>query len=582
MGVGLLALVVLAAVGLLMTRDTGSSASPSSRRPQLVDEGPIRTARAVAALASGRDEQRLAMQALRVADHTVDLAFATAMRDAAARQQQATPETKEMYARVRRAQAQVKSDQELTDSLKKEAAAKGGESQEVQQQLDLVQAQMELDQDELEDAQGDLLRSGADPMSRIQRQFARYQATQQSDITHPSNPDNGEAAAPAANLVAQFGAWNALRPKSAQLGQAHDQAQQARDRLQQEHDALENQPTSSTPQEASNGDAQSVVSSLRRLADHQKSLSEYDKRIQDQQQLADIYANWIALVQARQRAAIHGMIESALWIVLILLLVYLADRLIDRFLADTNQENKRMHTLRVVLKFAAQAVGVLLIVFVIFGTPSQLSTILGLAGAGLTVALKDFIVAFFGWFVLMGRNGIRVGDWVEINGVVGEVVEIGLMRTVLFETGNWTDTGHPTGRKVAFMNGFAIEGHYFNFSTSGQWLWDELQILVPSGQNPYPLIESIQNMVARETDANARMAEQEWKGATSRYRIKSLSADPAINLRPTTAGVEVHVRYITRASERYAARAHLYQGIVELLHHRPEERPSEAVSNNKA
>jgi small-conductance mechanosensitive channel len=47
-------------------------------------------------------------------------------------------------------------------------------------------------------------------------------------------------------------------------------------------------------------------------------------------------------------------------------------------------------------------------------------------------------------------DGVRVGDWVEINGVVGEVTEISLFRTVLLETGNWTDTGHPTGRKVAW------------------------------------------------------------------------------------------------------------------------------------
>ena len=79
-----------------------------------------------------------------------------------------------------------------------------------------------------------------------------------------------------------------------------------------------------------------------------------------------------------------------------------------------------------------------------------------MAGAGLTVALKDFIVAFFGWFILMGKHGIREGDWVEINGIGGEVVEIGVLRTILLETGNWNDAGHPTGRKVSFVNSFAI------------------------------------------------------------------------------------------------------------------------------
>ena len=85
--------------------------------------------------------------------------------------------------------------------------------------------------------------------------------------------------------------------------------------------------------------------------------------------------------------------------------------------------------------------------------------------AVLLVALKDFIVGFFGWLVLMGRNGIRLGDWVEINGVSGEVTELGMFHTVLLETGNWSDAGHPTGRRVTFTNSFAIERHYFNFWT---------------------------------------------------------------------------------------------------------------------
>ena len=104
------------------------------------------------------------------------------------------------------------------------------------------------------------------------------------------------------------------------------------------------------------------------------------------------------------------MIRSALVIILIVLMVYLADRSIERYLADKGQERTRLHTLRAVIRFAVQAVGVLLILLVIIGAPQQTTTFLGLATAGITVAMKDFIVAFFGWFVLMGKNGLRVGD----------------------------------------------------------------------------------------------------------------------------------------------------------------------------
>ena len=74
---------------------------------------------------------------------------------------------------------------------------------------------------------------------------------------------------------------------------------------------------------------------------------------------------------------------------------------------------------------------------------------------------------------------------------------------MLLELGNWTETGHPTGRRVSFSNSFAMEQHYFNFSTSGQWMWDELRLLVPLGRDPYPVIDGVQRLVEKETEANA-------------------------------------------------------------------------------
>ena len=164
------------------------------------------------------------------------------------------------------------------------------------------------------------------------------------------------------------------------------------------------------------------------------------------------------------------------------------------------------------------------------------------------------------------REYIRLGDWVEINGVVGEVIEIGLLRTVLLETGNWTDSGHPTGRKVAFVNSFAIEGHFFNFSTSGQWLWDEVQLMIPAGRDPHAVISAVQKLVIAETETDARLAEHDFQRSTSHHRVKSFSAEPAINVRPTSSGIELHVRYITRAHVRYAMRTRLYEKMVDLLH----------------
>jgi small-conductance mechanosensitive channel len=598
---GLLVLVLLAITGLILTRESGSVTSSKkipTRKAPLVDEQPLRTAQSMAKLASTWEEQRLAQQALNVADHEVDLAFATAMRDATEHPAPATAESRALYARKNHGESQVKSDQTRIDQLKKELATASPQRQDnLQQQLSIVQAQLELDQDELDDAKNDLVRSGADPLSRIQRQFSRHQAAQQSNTAHADTaPASAAVNLNADNLVDQFSAWHTLHGKLGQLQAAQNEAVQNAATLSQGHDSLDKQVNAeqsdqrSITQEASNqlaaapegesagasGETTAALVSLHALGIDQKDLADLDRRIQDHQELRDLYGSWMDLVHSREMAALHGMIRSALWIVLIVFGVYLVGWTVERLLPDVSPERVRFRTLRTIVRFVTQAIGLLLILFVLFGTPSQMPTILGLATAGLTVALKDFIVAFIGWFVLMGRNGIRAGDWVEINGVVGEVLEVSLLRTVLLETGNWTDTGHPTGRKVAFMNGFAIEGHFFNFSTAGQWLWDEMQLMVPSDQDPYPVIEAIQKLVTSETEANARMAEQEWQRATSRYRVHAVSATPAVNLRPTASGVEVHIRYITRAQERYATRARLYQELVELLHRRGVE-PAEPM-----
>jgi len=600
---GLLTLVLAAALGLILTRQSAQSNSAASRtrRPPVVDEQPLTTARAMAALASDWEEQRYSRQALKLADHSVDIAFSYEMRQATEHPAPATPESKKLYAHANQADAAVKADHDRIDQLQKQLAnTKDDRGQEtLQQQIDLTKAQLELDQDELEDVKGDLIRSGADRLSRIQRQFNRHEATQKEyETSNPqtgagnanSNPQTGSSAA-----IVQFSAWNSLHGKRIQLQRAFDEAKQAGDSLKQGHETLQTQvgmevsnkeaiaqqaksqldATSGNGVSSANRTA-SAITSLHQISVDQKDLSDLGKRMQDQDDLATAYSSWIDVVKVRQRAAEHDLLQCAMLILLVLFGVYLANRLVDHFFARLAVERTRLHTLRGVIRFAVQALGLSLILFILFGLPNQISTILGLAGAGLTVACKDFIMGFIGWFLLMGRNGLRVGDWVEIDGVVGEVVEIGLLRTVLLETGNWTDSGHPTGRKVAFVNSFAIEGHFFNFSTTGQWLWDEVEILVPASQDPYPVIDAIQKMVTEQTQANVVAAEQEWQRATSRYRAQPVSAAPAVSLRPTSAGIEVHVRYITRAGERHAMKTRLYQALVELLHGRQDGSASAA------
>ena len=558
-------------------RAGSANAAPQST----VDQTPLTTARKLAQMPTSAEEQAFAVEALRISDHDMDLAFAAAERELENHPPALSAEAKAIEARLNEAEDALDSDNTLVERLTAaESKATGAKKDTLDDQLVLAKAHQEEHQDEVDDAKEDLIRAGGDPRSRIEEMMEQHKTSSEaSDNLHITvTPDTEER-----GLLHLLNQWSALHQKQLLLWSAKQQAESAAALLSAKHNSLEAQvdAAKSTTDPADDagaqnqqsaagtnpaaGDTTAQLNKAKKRSTNRKILSGFDQRIDDQKQLADNYAKWIAAVTAKQRVLVHRALTGVIIIFALLLIGLFFDGWLEKLLGRTALDRRQVETLRTVTRVSLQVVAVLFILLVIFGPPGQLGTFLGLAGAGLTVALKDFIVGFIGWLVLMGKNGIRLGDWVEINGVTGEVVELGMFHTVLLETGNWTDSGHPTGRRVTFTNSFAIEGHYFNFSTSGQWLWDELQVVLPVGKDPYPIVEAIQKKVAEATTENASQAEQEWKRAARSRDMSALSAAPAINVKPVAGGVEISVRYITRASERYQLRAQLYHAAVDLL-----------------
>jgi small-conductance mechanosensitive channel len=579
------------AYGLYVTGETANApVAPrtlkygAAAQAPIVDQTPLLTAQRLAKMPTSGEELPFAQEALRLADHEMDLAFAAAVRDAEEHPPVLSAEAKGIQARLQKAQRALEADEAQVKELAAEEEKATGEKKDaLDDQLDVAKAQLELDQDEVDEAKQDLIRAGGDPQGRIQTMVEEHEAA-----SHAADTLKVTVTAPVEErgLIHQFQQWSVLHQKQSELWHAKRDAESLAASFSAKHNAREAQvaaakkessearaqaPAGTTPSNAgkranrSREESTALIRETKRRSADEKALASLDKRMDDEKQLAELYGNWIEVLAAKQRAIVHRVLTGVAIILGILLIGLYFDNWLERLLGRTSLDRRQVETLRTVTRVGVQVFAVLFILLVIFGPPSQLGTFLGLAGAGLTVALKDFIVAFIGWLVLMGKNGIRLGDWVEINGVTGEVVELNMFHTVLLETGNWTDSGHPTGRRVTFTNSFAIEGHYFNFSTSGQWMWDELQVVLPTGQDPYPIVDAIQKKVVEATAESAKQAEQEWKSAARSRDMSALSAAPAINVKPVIGGVEIAVRYITRANERYQLRAKLYQAAVELL-----------------
>ena len=539
----------------------------------VVDQRPWQTAATLAALAQSAEERELAREAERLADHEVDQAFSQSLRQASVEKPELSGKALALQQRVTELQKTIKDDEARIAELSAEVGGTPSAEASKGSELEVAKAQLGLDQNALADSIEDLARESGDQRVKLQQELASRQAAIKQYRDKVSTDDGLPAAASAEQyktLAQQLSTWRFLRNRKQLIGQAQQLARADVAALTADQARLKTE-TAGAGDKAVGKSSSERVARLQQMAAEQNIQSILNDRLEVHQQLVALYVRWGEQVDIQQKIIVHLILRSLALIAAICMLTILAGWVLQLALKKVMHDPRQKQTLKTVVNLGTQLVGLSFILLAIFGVPRQISTILGLTTAGLTLVFQDFILAFCGWFVLMGPHGIKVRDWVEIDGVGGEVVQIGLFRTWLLEAGNWTAHGHPTGRRVSFLNGYAIRGKYFNFSTVGQWMWDEIKVSIPPGTEIDSLIKRIYEASVKSTEADARMAEEEWKRVTSEEGSPYFSAMPSVNLRPAGAGVDIVIRYITRAGVRVETRNHLFAMIVELMQAVPKE-----------
>ncbi len=546
----------------------------------LVDMSPWQTAQALATQAVTAEEQQYARIAEALADHEVDQAFAAALRSAqlAESHKALTGRALALSQRVAQLQTEIAQDNAQIARLKAKAAGTAATARAAAGtavgsiNLQVAEAQLGLDTDELADTQHALDRATGSRSIRIQEELAAHEASMKK---YDSQAASGALAVVSVRshgaLVGMLRAWFGQIGRYQSIEEAQAQAQSDARSLTAQYNALQ--------AKASAVSGAVTLAELQDRSAERQILSIDNDRIQTDQQLATVYSRWGGQVLLQHRVVAHLVLRSLEILLFILIGMILGDAAVRHLTVRHARDRRQMHTLRTVLEVSVQLLGLFLIVLVLFGPPHQTATMIGLATAALTISLQDYLLAFIGWFMLVGRNGIHVGDLVEINGISGEVVDVGLISTTLLETTGLADKGEPTGRRVSFVNSFAVRGQYFNFSGEGQWMWDEITVSLPTEANLFAIAKEIERAAHEETAEGARLAEQEWNRGKHTAGLARLSAAPTVTMRPSGSGVDVEVRYVTRAIGRYEVRDRLYRHVIELLHEKKELGGGESTAN---
>jgi len=219
-------------------------------------------------------------------------------------------------------------------------------------------------------------------------------------------------------------------------------------------------------------------------------------------------ASWRAAAKKQYREAWSALAVRLGIVAGILVVVFALGEVWRRAVIRYVHEAHRRYQLLLVRTIVLWTVVVAVIGLSFVTELSTFATFAGLLTAGLAVAMQSVLVSVVGYFFLIGKYGLRVGDRIQVGTVVGEVLDIGLVRLHLMELNQQGPLG-STGRIVAFPNliVFQTTGGLFKQSSGAEPAWHETTVPLPSVSDyaalKQHLLAALGAIVGEYTPANA-------------------------------------------------------------------------------
>ena len=224
-----------------------------------------------------------------------------------------------------------------------------------------------------------------------------------------------------------------------------------------------------------------------------------------------------------------------------LMLIYLG---LSRVVFPRRYKKEMLFLARRVGRYVVVFLGFVVIAVAAIDDVRLLATTLGVASAGVVIALQDVATSLFGWCVIMSSGKFTIGDRLEIDGARGDVLDIQLLRTTLVEVNNWLGVDQPTGRVFIVPNNFVFKSRVFNYSHGHPYTWGVIDVTVTYGTPAAGALALFQKVLEEETLEAFAEARQAAAVMERRYGVEDADYHPKVYTRLADSGVTFSLLYV--------------------------------------
>jgi hypothetical protein len=256
-------------------------------------------------------------------------------------------------------------------------------------------------------------------------------------------------------------------------------------------------------------------------------------------------ANWHDAIENQYGSALKTLGVRLGVLAVLLAIVFVAAEIWRRAVMRYVQDTRRRYQFLLLRRIALWCLVIVIVGFAFASELGSVVTFAGLITAGLAVAMQSVLVSIVGYFFLIGKYGIRIGDRVQIGDVTGEVIDLGLVRLHLMELGGHGQLG-PTGRVVAFANSivFQVSSGLFKQIHGVNFAWREITLSLPAGIDyagtKKKLAVAVSNVLMEDREEILRQTKAIQTATSS---SSGGDGQPRVQLSFSATGVDAHIRY---------------------------------------
>ncbi len=269
-------------------------------------------------------------------------------------------------------------------------------------------------------------------------------------------------------------------------------------------------------------------------------------------------------------SAYHAQIENLLLSILIVVILLFLRRILISLIAKNTKDPKTVYYSKRIIGYAHAFLLIILLGSIWIRGFGSIGTYLGIASAGIAIALHETIANIAGWFFILWRKPFVIGDRIQIGETKGDVIDLRLFQFSLVEIGNWVEAEQSTGRIIHVPNSHVLKERTANYHGGFNYIWNEIQILVTFESNWRKTREILEKIAKEKIESSANQAEQQLRLTAERYMIHFSKLTPAVYMSARDSGVLFSIRYMINPRQKRGSEQSLWEVILDEFEKHPD------------